>query len=99
MFRTRFQLVLVAAALSTSGVACDDAKPSAPAPSASALAVAQPKPEAPSSTASAAPSAEPARVSKRKDPASCPKGDGPVAFDDPTLEAVVRRQLQKPSGP
>src|SRR5690242_4165990 len=78
--------------------ACDDAKPTAQAaPSASAPAVAPPKVEEPA--ASASPSAAPAQhVVKRKDPASCPK-DGPVVFEDTTLETVVRRQLQKPSGP
>jgi internalin A len=95
-FITRFSsLAVVCFALVSS--ACDDGKPASPAPSASPPAASVAKVETP--LASAAPSAAPpAHVVKRKDPASCPK-DGPVVFEDATLEAAVRRQLQKPSGP
>jgi internalin A len=83
--------LLVCAALG-----CDDPKakaapaPSASAPSSSASHVEEPTPAPPTKPTAA--------VRKRKDPASCPKS-GTVVFDDPALEAVVRRQLQKPSGP
>ena len=46
------------------------------------------------------PSATPptaATARKRKDPSACPKS-GPLTFDDPATETVVRRQLQKPTG-
>jgi internalin A len=89
---------MIAASLTALLAACDSPKPAASgAPSASAPAAVAPKVDEPA--VSAAPSASPpARASKRKDPASCPKND-PVAFEDATLETVVRRQLQKPSGP
>src|SRR6266542_6664094 len=74
--------------------ACDNPPPppaagSAPRPVVSAPTEAGP----PSAVASAV-----VPIRKRKDPASCPK-EGPVGFDDPTLEAAIRRQLQKPTGP
>ena len=81
-----------------SALACDD-KP-APAPSSAASVVAPinlgargAPPAAPSASAPVAPA-----VSKHKDPSSCAKSD-PVVFDDATLEAAVRRQLQRPDGP
>jgi internalin A len=52
-------------------------------------------PAAPPATASAAPARTPRQ---HKDPASCAKS-GPMVFDDPAIEAAVRRQLQKPAGP
>jgi internalin A len=45
-----------------------------------------------------APARDPEGRSQEKDPASCPK-TGPVVFDNPATEAVVRRQLRKPAGP
>jgi internalin A len=92
-------LVLV---LALGGAACDAPKaspqPVSGAPAQSTL----PRPQDSSAVrdfAASSPSGSPAVpvARKRKDPASCPK-DGSLVFDDPTTEAAVRRQLQKPTG-
>ena len=100
MRNDRWVAGLLAASFSMIVGACDSPAPTASGTAASASAASPPKVEPSPAVASAAasPSAAPARVVKRKDPASCPK-DGPVVFEDATLEAVVRRQLQKPAGP
>jgi internalin A len=78
-------------------VACDAPKP-APAllPGASQVTPDANRQEA--MAASAPPDTAPRPARKRKDPSACPK-TGPVTFDDPTMETVLRRQLQKPTGP
>jgi internalin A len=75
-----------------------DTQPSAPA--AANASVPSPIASRPAEAISAQPAGEnaPKVAHKHKDPASCPKA-GPVVFDDPAIEAAVRRQLQKPAGP
>src|SRR5207249_4157578 len=82
--------------------ACDDATPAGTTSGApptkqetppSAAALAAPPPVSAAATATAA-----AEAPKRKERAPCSK-DANVTFSDMTLEAAVRRQLQKDNGP
>jgi internalin A len=78
--------------------ACDE-KPTATAGADSAVPPVATSPEAsrPEVPSAAADNADAAPPRKRRT-GPCPK-EATVTFDDPTLEAVVRRQLQQPTGP
>jgi internalin A len=91
--RTRRNLAVFCAATLVL-VACDEKPMGAPDGAAKEAATAASAP-APSASVAEGPDAGPPRK-KRTGP--CPK-DANVTFDDPTLEKVVRRQLQRPTGP
>jgi internalin A len=101
----RVALVLGAVLSLASLAACDDDKPSsapgvaatASTPAAAVPSAAAPAPSAAVPTAAApAPSAAPSPAPKKQAP--CSK-DATVAFADANTETIVRRQLQKPTGP
>lgn len=92
MKRTRFGSALGSALVLFSLMACDDKQASpTPTPSASATAP-TPTPEA-----TVMPSASASAAAKKK--IACDPAANPVVFNEPGLEAEVRKKLSKPDGP